>query len=1066
MASFESILASILSNDKPTRQYGDSTLTNLLSSSLESTTLSLIDSLKLPNDDLSGLAAVLIRRKILEDGAIQYLSASTTQNLKTQILSLVTSSRSTYFLKRLGDVLINLSETQGWQNELASYMYNWASDSNPTIKEFAFYLFELSTNFDKFFNLMYANMAQIMSLFHTALQDPRLNLRLICLQTVCSFLASFAEEQLVMQYVSFVEYIIGVVKEAVQTPGSHINQITLLLNTAAELTDNFPRIWKTNINQITGLCAGIARDRNFDSSLRAAALEIVLTLIRKVPGLLKPNQYFIEETVSLSFLLINELDNVTDLTAWNNEPEETEIIHNDPYSLGKDLLNKLSNFLEESIIPSLLQLIPIHLSNEDWTRVHTGILAIGIASEGCHEWFSNNIQHALNMLIPYCNSANPRLMWAAVTSIGLLCSEFEPEIQTNYHTQILNGLIACMKIEYPTRLLTQLASCMINYTKGLLSAEETDLKVCFKPYIPVLMQNFYNILQEGMRTGCNPLLQETLNALSIIATVLQSDFSEYYSYFMPSLLSIIQANVTTLPQKEVRACSIRCIGHIVESVSELDSAVETALQIMNQLMELKKVLEDDDPALNTIYESISYFAMCLKEKFIPFLDAWVKELWNKASLEVEMTLYDAESAEAQTLPLGMNAVRFELKGLGTKQLAVSTVVLENKIKACKILYDIVVSLESGFEPYVMNTLNVLLPLINYKYNKEIRKYTVKTITLLFKSVPLEQREIMLARLTPDYSNSFLSCIEQPQDLKRQIKSLLGSFEMTGNISVIGLSNCANIASNLSECLKAVFSRKVSRMPQLEKYSKSEEYEEELAELQSEEDIDDEIIRSTMEIIGKFLQTFKTQFQSIFLQYFKNIYAELFYKQNTSDMEILSAICVFDDYIEHTHDLMLNEGKSPLLEHLIKYSYHTNPDIRQSAVYGVGLCAQLLERQVMIQYLEHSLNAVMNILTRPEAHSEDLVTSTECAIGAFGKLALYHLHEYIPQWLSKLPLKSDPEEAKSVHKLFLSHLGYLKPHKDLAMRVVYNLSELIKSNPEMVEDDDKSLLMSAAGILSN
>lgn len=1065
MASFESILTSILSEDRATRQYGDYTLTDLLHNSLESTTLSLIDSLSSTDDKLSGLAAVLIRRKIIEEGAISRLSSSTIHYLKNSIISLISSSRSSYILRRLGDVLINLSEHQGWHNDMAGYMYSWASNSDPSVKELAFYLFELTTNFEKFFNLMYANMSHIMGLFHAALQDPNLNLRIACLHTVCSFLASFAEESLVMKYDSFVDYILCIVKEAVQTQ-SDVSKLTSLLNTAAELTDNFPRIWRAKINEITGLCASIARDRNFDSTLRAAALEIILALVRKVPGLLKSNNYFIEETVSLSFLLINELDNISDLSAWNNEPEETEIIHNDPYSLGKDLLNKLSNYLEESIIPSLVKLIPMHLENEDWTRVHTGILAIGIAAEGCHDWFSNNLQHALNMLVPYCSSSNPRLIWAAVTSLGLLCTEFEPEIQTHYHAQVLVGLMGCMKIEYPTRLLTQVSSCMINYAKGLLSTEENEIKACFNPYVPLLMQNFYTILQEGMRSGCNALLQETLNALSVLSTVLQSDFSDYYNYFMPSLLSIVQANVTTIPQKEVRACSIRCIGHIVESVSELSSAVETALQIMNQLMELKRVLEDDDPALNTIYESISYFAMCLKDQFLPFLDIWVKELWEKASMEVEMALYDADSEEAKSLPVGMNAVRFELKGLGTKQLAVSTVVLENKIKACKILYEIVDSLENGFEPYAMNTLNVLLPLINYKYNKDIRKYSVKTISLLFKIVSIPQREIMLARVAPDYASTFKASISTPEDLKRQIKSLLSCFEFLPNISVIGLSTCVTIASTLSECLRSVFTRKVERMPNLDSYSKSEEYESELAELQYEEDIDDEIIRSTMEIIGKFLQTFKTQFQGIFLEHFKNIYAELFYKQNSNDIEILSAICVFDDYIEHTHDLMLNEGKSPLLEHLIKYSYSSNPDIRQSAIYGVGLCAQMMNGQVMSQYLEHCLNAVMSIISRQDAFTEDLASSTECAIGAYGKLALYHLPEYIPNWLTNLPVKSDPEEAKSVHKLFLSHIGYLKPHKDLAMQVVYNLSEMVRTQPEILDEADRGVLISAPGILSN
>jgi len=116
------------------------------------------------------------------------------------------------------------------------------------------------------------------------------------------------------------------------------------------------------------------------------------------------------------------------------------------------------------------------------------------------------------------------------------------------------------------------------------------------------------------------------------------------------------------------------------------------------------------------------------------------------------------------------------------------------------------------------------------------------------------------------------------------------------------------------------------------------YYEELDLLQEEDDIDDEIIRGTMVVIGHFLKSFKLEYQQVFTECFKNMYSQLFYKPNATDIEIQSAVCIFDDYVEHTGDLMVENGKSIVLDEMIKFALHGNADVRQSSAYGIGVCA--------------------------------------------------------------------------------------------------------------------------------
>jgi hypothetical protein len=75
-----------------------------------------------------------------------------------------------------------------------------------------------------------------------------------------------------------------------------------------------------------------------------------------------------------------------------------------------------------------------------------------------------------------------------------------------------------------------------------------------------------------------------------------------------------------------------------------------------------------------------------------------------------------------------------------------------------------------------------------------------------------------------------------------------------------------------------------------------------------------------------------------MQTFKDMYGQIFYKPDATEIELLSAVCIFCDYIEFTGDLMLDSGKCVILDEMLKACTHTNVDIRHSAAYGIGLCA--------------------------------------------------------------------------------------------------------------------------------
>jgi len=89
-----------------------------------------------------------------------------------------------------------------------------------------------------------------------------------------------------------------------------------------------------------------------------------------------------------------------------------------------------------------------------------------------------------------------------------------------------------------------------------------------------------------------------------------------------------------------------------------------------------------------------------------------------------------------------------------------------------------------------------------------------------------------------------------------LRSLISAFEGIQCATVIGLPQANEISTLAARCVEAVFERKVERCTEKAKYTDEELYSEEIEGLKEEDEIDEEIVRAVMEVVGKFLKGFK------------------------------------------------------------------------------------------------------------------------------------------------------------------------------------------------------------------
>jgi len=198
-------------------------------------------------------------------------------------------------------------------------------------------------------------------------------------------------------------------------------------------------------------------------------------------------------------------------------------------------------------------------------------------------------------------------------------------------------------------------------------------------------------------------------------------------------------------------------------------------------------------------------------------------------------------------------------------------------------------------------------------------------------------------------------------------------------------------------------------------------------LDEEIEKDEECLTQVAELIGRLAKYHKSGFLSYFQELSPAIIELLQPTHKACERQL--ALCVLDDVVEFT-------GKDSLplfpyfLQHAIAYITDEDPGVRQAAVYGVGIFAQVGGDLFapMIPDILMRLNAV---ITSPDSRSNTNINPTENAISAVGRICEAHpnsvnLAQVLPVWLSYLPVTEDKIESKVIYNLLCSFVEKASP----------------------------------------
>ena len=645
---------------------------------------------------------------------IQKLSAPVAATMKTELIECIQAEPQRNIRKKVCDAVgqlgINImsENLQAWP-ELLPFMLGATRSGNVNMHEASLTIFNAFSEFIS--EKMKPYHATLLEVFSSSLRpDQAMVVRIAALKALASFLLALQEPASRNAFQDLVPHMLQTIADALAAHDEA--EVRSALEVFVEIAESQPKFLKRNVVECVSGMITIASNTDLEDATRHLALEFLLTVAETSPTTARKIGTFCQSVipVALQMMLEIECDTQEELAEWEEQEEDDEDTEITNYDVGEEALDRLAIAMGgKTMVPVLFEKIQQLIKSADWKHRHAALMAIIQSGEGCEKQMAQNLEQILRMIVEHFGDAHPRVRWAAINTVGQMCTDFGPGLQTDLHALVLPSLITTMN-DGCKRVQAHAAAAIINFC-------EHCSRSVLKGYLPELLNKLMLLLQRNVRR----VAEQAVTAIASVADVAESDFTPYYSWFMPGLKNILQM-AQGKEERMLRGKSMECISLIGVAVGK-EAFGADAKEVMDLLLASQQgvELEPDDPQISFMLQACGRICKCLGEQFRPYLPFVIPPLLKSAQIDPELHVTDADyDDDEQEEEEGMESVTVAIRGQGHKRITIRTSALEEKATACSMLRTYAQELREAFLPYVQEVARVLVPLIRFQYMDDVR----------------------------------------------------------------------------------------------------------------------------------------------------------------------------------------------------------------------------------------------------------------------------------------------------------------------------------------------------------
>lgn len=381
-----------------------------------------------------------------------------------------------------------------------------------------------------------------------------------------------------------------------------------------------------------------------------------------------------------------------------------------------------------------------------------------------------------------------------------------------------------------------------------------------------------------------------------------------------------------------------------------------------------------------------------------------------------------------------------IPGRGLTKLTINTTKIQEKAHAARAVYEHAVALGSCFGQYSKPCLDAFLPLVFFKYSSEIRATAAQTLAAVFDSacsygestsmdIPTTYLPLLVKSIAQQVQEEDTADRETVFALANSLSDLFRTTYLFvahhGSKLLVNLSQ-EDLKGVVSCCMKSMVSclerrAQITRILAEGPVSEYDERNELDARLKREE----ELLTPFVDLVGYALKCFGEAFVPIFESEIAPLLGS--YLGTGNDIRArLSAVCLFDDVIEHCGSAAAAKFGPLLVEGIINGLSDAAQDseLTRASIYGIAQIARHTPASVLTTHAQYFAQRLCLITDCPKEQSDD-VAIYENAMSALASLLLFNDAPFrsagfvkretlIRSFLNSLPLREDEDEAKVVH----------------------------------------------------
>jgi hypothetical protein len=1027
LSQFEALLSQLMAGDNNIRNHAEKVYNQMQEEKPDQALALLIQAASSSqNTQIRMLCFTYIRTMMrFKDEWWEKLTPQTTALLKQGFIKALESETDYLTRRSVADALacfvIALLEesedkSKAWP-EFLSGLFAFAQSPNPLHRENAISIMGQITPLVK--EAYIQNFESVRNVIGAALVDPQsVKVRVEALNATIYLLVILKDGAITQQLQAFVPAMLEVVAAALNAKDIKDGGLAIQVFIDLIELDFGIAFVRPCINQIVTAMFQIA-GAPVDNSLRQLALEFLVALTENRPAYGRKLKDFPNNIAQLVLSMMLEMDEY-DLAEWNAKEEDMDELSN--ADVAEDALDRLSMALGgTALVPVLFAHLPGLLTSAEWKHRYVGLMIISLIGEGCAQQMEPLLPKLVPMLFNAFTDAHPRVRWAVANTIGRLATDFAPEFQEAYYSELLPRVLMLFDDKANPRVQSHAAACLVNWL------EKFESKL-LAPFLDVIMDK----LMLTLRTSMRYLQEQSLTTIASVATCSQALFIKYYDMVVPILKTIL-IGATGKDFRLLRAKSVETMSIIGMAVGK-EKFTQDAREIMQLMVTTQQSVEmdPDDPLRDYMLRAYARICKVLGADFVPYMQYVMPPLMASAGIKPTLKI----------LPFNMTTDEFEdddieswkFMPVGEKYVGVHTTPLNEKATAVNMILSYADDLKEEFYPYLDDCFDKLKPMLHFYYHDGVRGAAAASMPHLMQSLVSHCQlkggnpQVIKQRFDWMLPDLLKAAIQEP-DIDLIYVMVVAVHEV---ISVVGEGVMSpEQMKQVMEMLKEVLSQVKERLLKREAKKVGDDVDDEekdfIDELQEKEDM---ITTELADCVGIMARYYKQAFVPIFHEYTPLAQALLGPETREADKQL--GLCMFDDIIEHGGQLSA-QYVQPYLPVLIGFANNEHNGIRQASVYGLGVCAQHAV-DTFKPFVKDAIQALGNVVSASGSRDEENACPTENAISAFGKICYYHgdvlgndLPGLMATWLNWQPLVEDDTESLSVLALLCQFIESKHPH---------------------------------------